>query len=150
MHTFEQQDTTQTLAEGLAEYYRDNPQLAQLRGMSSQGREFFRCHDAVHVVFGCNTSLKHEAIVKLASVFGTTAGFGALRGYGLHESVSIYRKLRVKEVAATVLSSFALIPTTLYRCLRQSRRWPWNDFAGYEDMPLGRLRAVFGIRVPRR
>ncbi|MBI5278064.1 MAG: hypothetical protein HY854_16565 [Burkholderiales bacterium] len=149
MHTFEQQDTTQTLAEGLAEYYRDNPGLARLRTMSAGGREFFRCHDAVHVVYGCGTSLEHEAIVKLASVFGTTGGLGVLKGYGLHESVEIYRKLRPAEIGATVLSSFVLVPRTVYRCLLQRSRWPWSDFAPYEHLPLNRIRSVFGIRVAR-
>jgi hypothetical protein len=139
MHAFERQNTSQTLAEGLVEYYRDNPGLAQLRNMSPEGREFFRCHDAVH-----------EAIVKLASVFGTTAGLAVLRGYSLHESFAIYRKLRVTEVAATVLSSIALVPATVYRCLRQARRWPWSDFADYEDVPLAKIRSTFGIRVPMR
>jgi hypothetical protein len=150
MHAFEQQDTSRTLAEGLAEYYGSNPGLARLRKMSPEGREFFRCHDAVHVVYGCGTSLRHEAIVKLASVFGTTAGLGVLRGYNLHESAAIYGKLRATEIAATILSSAVLVPATIYRCRRQTRRWPWNDFAGYTDIPLGKLRSSFGIRVPGR
>lgn len=36
--------------------------------------EFFRCHDAAHVVFGCGTGLDDEAVVKIWSFFGTTRG----------------------------------------------------------------------------
>jgi hypothetical protein len=31
-------------------------------------------------------------VVKIGSLFGTTAGFGALNGYRLHESLEIYKK----------------------------------------------------------
>lgn len=147
MHAYERQDTTQTLAEGVAEYYERNPTLADVRDMSPEAQEFFRCHDVAHVVFGCNTSLPHEATVKLCSVFGTTAGFAVLRGYRLHESVDIYRTLGVASIAATVLESVIIVPRTVVRCLRQRKRWPWDGFSDHRDVPLGRLRAEFGIVV---
>jgi hypothetical protein len=146
-HTFERQDTRQTLAQGIAEYYRANPNLSRVRDMSPEAQEFFRCHDTAHVVFGCSTALPHEAVVKLSSVFGTTGGFGVLRGYKLHESVAIYSKLRPTEVVATLLQAVVLVPRTIFRCMRQRKRWPWSDFATYEAVPLAELRAEFGIRV---
>ena len=148
MHRFEEQRSTLALAEGLAEYYAKNPHLPRLRSMSPEGAEFFRCHDTAHVVYGCNTSLKHEAIVKLASIFGTTAGFAVLRGYRLHESVSIYKQLKAGEALAVLLVAPVLIPRTIYRCLRQHKRWPWADFAQYQQTPLAQIRAEFGIAVP--
>jgi len=147
MHSFEGQDTTQTLAEGLDEYYRLNPQLASARAMSPEAREFLRCHDTAHVVFGCNTSLPHEAVVKLSSIFGTTGGFAVLRGYSLHESMNIYRGLAITDIVWTLLTSVIIVPRTVARCLRQHKRWPWQEFAQYRDVPLGRLRDEFGIRV---
>src|SRR5688572_2197646 len=105
MHEFERQDTAQTLAEGIEEYYRQNPQLSKVRGMSPQAQEFFRCHDAAHVVFGCGTSLPDEAVVKLSSIFGTTGGLSVLRGYRLHESSSIYRELVLTDIIRTLLQS---------------------------------------------
>ena len=61
--------------------------------MSRAAQEIFRCHDAVHVVYGCDIALGDEAIVKIASIFGTTAGLRVLKGYSLHESLQIYRQL---------------------------------------------------------
>ena len=147
MHEFERQGTTQTLAEGIAEYYRQNSQLSEVRGMTPEAREFFRCHDAAHVVFGCTTSLPHEAVVKLSSIFGTTGGFSVLKGYALHESTSIYRELALAEIVQTLLRAVVIVPRTVYRCLRQHKRWPWQEFWTYRDTPLGTLRAEFGIRV---
>ena len=147
MHAFEHQDSAQTLEEGLAEYYRANPGLAKGRALSPQAQAFFRCHDAVHVVFGCGTTLNDEAVVKIASILGTSGGWGVLRGYRLHESREIYKKLRVSEMLRSILHSVVLVPRTVIRCLRQQRCWPWEDFEAYARVPLRQIRDEFGIRV---
>jgi len=67
MHEFEAQATRMTLAEGLAEYYATNPDLKRGEALPPATRDFFRCHDAVHVVFGCGTAFADEAVVKLSS-----------------------------------------------------------------------------------
>lgn len=149
MHAFERQHSLQTLAEGLAEYHDSNPGLAKDRSPSPQAQEFFRCHDAVHVVFGCGNSLNDEAVVKIASMLGTTAGLGVLSGYTLRESLEIYRALRVGDVAISVLQSVVVVPRTIVRCLRQGRRWPWDTFDMYMQVPLHDIREEFGIRVAR-
>jgi len=149
MHAFESQNSEQTLAEGVAEYYRLNPGLAQGRGMSQAAQEFFRCHDAVHVVFGCGNSLSDEAIVKLSSIFGTTGSFSVLKGYRLHESIQIYKKLGVVEVLLAILHSAYLVPRTIVRCFRQCGRWPWSNFDKYLHVPLREIRREFAIRVAR-
>lgn len=149
MHAFEHQDSEQTLREGIAEYHEKNPQLRDARAMSSAAQEFFRCHDAAHVVFGCGNSLDDEAVVKIASLFGTTAGFGVLAGYRLHESRAIYRELSVLETARTIVRATVLVPRTIYRCARQPSRWPWADFDAQLSRPLWELRRELGIRVAR-
>jgi hypothetical protein len=147
MHAYQHQHAALTLRQGIAEYYRDSPGLKRGDDLSAEAREFFRCHDAAHVVFGCDTSLPQEAVVKLASMFGTTAGLSVLRGYRLYESRDIYRQLRVVDVLRTIALSVVIVPRTIYRCTRQHARWPWSDFAAHLDRPLSELRAKFGIRV---
>lgn len=150
MHRFEHQGSMQTLAEGIREYFAANPGLAQGRGLSPAAQEFFRCHDAAHVVFGCGNALDDEAVVKLSSIFGTTAGFGVLKGYRLHESIQIYKSLRIGEVLGSIARSVLVVPRTIYRCRQQRRRWPWSDFDAYLATPLHEIRSEFGIRVPHR
>lgn len=147
MHAFQQQDCVLTLAEGLAEYHRAQPGMEGGRACSPQAREFFRCHDAVHVVFGCGNTLDDEAVVKIASLVGTTGGLAVLRGYRLHESLAIYRRLRLGAVLRSVAHSVVLVPRTVIRCLRQPRRWPWDGFESYAHVPLVDIRREFGIRV---
>jgi hypothetical protein len=143
---YQRPDATLTLEEGLREYYASRDGLVLERGISQAAREFFRCHDAAHVVFGCTTSLVNEAIVKLWSFFGTTAGFSLLRAYRLPESQEVYEQIAWREIPATAVRSFAVTPLVLWRCHRMHRRWPWEDFGAYLSVPLSAIRDEFGIR----
>jgi len=145
---FQAADTTQTLAEGLAEYFACNPMLKRDSDLlSPEARRFFRSHDAVHVVYGCGTTMPDEAIVKLTSIFGTTGGFGVLRGYLHHETLDIYRKLPVAGTLLALLSAPYLIVRTVWRCAGQSQRWPWERFDKLMHVPLRDVRAQFRIKV---
>lgn len=147
-HQFERAGSPQTLAEGLAEYFAAHPSLKREGDLSSaEARQFFRSHDAVHVVYGCGTSMPDEAIVKLASLLGTDGGLGILRGYLHHESLDIYRKLPFASTLLALLAAPYLIARTAWRCSRQRRRWPWTGYEAFLDVPLRDIRAQFGIRV---
>ena len=138
----------QTLAVGLAEYFRANPELKRNSDLlSPEARQFFRSHDVVHVLYGCGTSMPDEAIVKLASLFGTTGGMKVLRGYTNYETLDIYRKLPIgSTILALVLAPY-LIARTLWRCARQTQRWPWINHEQFLSQPLSEVRAKFGIKV---
>ena len=145
---FQQQDSQLTLAEGLAEYFATNAPQFNGRHFTSPATEFFRCHDTAHVVFGCDISLADELVVKISSVFGTSAGLGVMRGYALPESKEIYEELTLSLIVVTGIQAIVLVPRTIWRCLRMSKRWPWDDFDNYLDMPLSQLRQELAIRVP--
>ncbi len=149
MHRFEAQATRMTLAEGLAEYHAAHPGLKRGDALSPEAQIFFHRHDAVHVVFGCSTSLPDEAVVKLASLFGTTGRFSVLRGYALYDSLDIYRSLALRDILTALWVAPILVPRTVARCLRQRKPWPWSDFAGLLDRPLEDLRREHGIEVVR-
>ncbi len=136
-----------TLAQGLAEYYAANPASKRGDKLSPRAREFFRCHDIVHVVYGCGTTMREEAVVKLASVFGTSGGLTVLRGYLLHESRDIYRKVPLGGTVTALLAGPYLVVRTIWRCVHQSRRWPWDRNEEYMDQELGTIRERFRIKV---
>lgn len=147
-HRFESPASTQTLAEGLAEYFAAHPELKRKEQLvSAEARQFVRSHDIVHVLYGCGTTMPDEAIVKLASLFGTTAGRQVLRGYTHHETLDIYRRLPVFSTVVALLIAPYLLARTIWRCSRQHRRWPWADNEQYMGRSLAELRSVFGIRV---
>lgn len=149
-HRFESPRSTQTLAEGLAEYFGANPHLKREDELvSAEARRFFHAHDVVHVLYGCDTTMPDEAIVKIASLFGTTGGLQVLRGYTHRETLDIYRRLPWAGTLAALLAAPFLIARTIWRCGRQHRRWPWTDNEQFMHVPLAELRAEFGIRVAR-
>lgn len=119
---YQQQRSSQTLQQGLDEYFAAYPGLVQARALSPAAQTFFRCHDTVHVVYGCSVSLQDEAVVKIASIFGTTEGFSALKGYALHESRDIYQQLGVAEVLRNIGPAIVSVPQTLLRCKEQAAR----------------------------
>lgn len=147
VHQFESSTSTQTLAEALAEYYARNPGLQRGESLTPEARAFFRSHDVVHVLYGCSTSMPDEAVVKLASIFGTTGGLSVLRGYMLHDSIDIYRKLPFWSTVTALLMAPCLVVRTSWRCARQRAKWPWPDHEKYMDFPLQELRAEYGIEV---
>ncbi len=147
-HQFESALSTQTLAQGLAEYFALNPSLKRQDSLlSPEARQFFRSHDTVHVLYGCGTTMPDEAVVKLSSLFGTTGGMQVLRGYMYYETLDIYAKLPLGSTLLALAIAPYLIVRTLWRCARQSQPWPWTDIEQYMDTPLVALRSRFGIRV---
>jgi len=146
-HRFESAASTQTLAEGLAEYYAANPGLKRGEALSPEARAFFHSHDVVHVVYGCNTTMPDEAVVKLASLFGTSAGFSVLRGYLLHDALDIYKRLPLGSTVAALLAAPYLIVRTIWRCWRQHAKWPWADHQRHLHTPLHELRTRYRIKV---
>jgi hypothetical protein len=139
--------TKLTLAEGLREYYANNEGLVDGRSASVVATEFFRCHDAAHVVFGCTTELRDEALVKIWSFLGTTAGFGLLRAYRLPESKEIYKQIEWSDVVSTVLQTAGAVPLVVWRCFAMHKKWPWADFDGYLDVSLVEIRREYGVRL---
>jgi len=146
MPSFQHRNARMTLAEGLAEYYSQNPFLKRGSELGDEAAAFFRCHDAVHVVYGCGTSLRDELKVKLSSILGTTGGLSVLRGYALHDSMEIYKKIPLAAILATLFAAIWIVPITVTRCLRQRKRWSWSGFDGMMKVPLHDIREDFCIR----
>ena len=147
-HLFESAQSTQTLAQGLAEYFAANPSLKRQEVLlSPEARQFFRSHDTVHVLFGCGTSMPDEAVVKLVSLFGTTGGVQVLRGYVNHETLDIYTKLPLGSTLLALVTAPYLIIRTLWRCTMQKQRWPWVENQQFLGTQLVELRSTFGITV---
>jgi hypothetical protein len=147
MLEYQSQMSRQTLREGIAEYFSGYEAYLTSRTLSVEAKEFFRCHDVVHVVFGCGLSLDHEAVVKICSLFGTTGGMSVLKGYRLPESKEIYGDIGIFDILETAAKSLFLVPKTIWRCSRMRERWSWSDFDGHLDCSLRDIREQFGIRV---
>jgi len=150
MMEYQQLDTEMTLQQGLEEYYASRDDLQHGRGMSEAATDFFRCHDTVHVVFGCDTKLPSEAGVKMWSFFGTDVGLKRLhQGYALEESKEIYTRLRFLQIVDAGLRSLVIVPLVMFYCFSMKKRWYWSNFDDYLTMPLKSIREEFGITIVR-
>ncbi len=139
--------STQTLRDGLDEYYAVNSGLLDPDGLESEVAEAFRRHDIGHVVFGCDTSLRGEALIDTWTIFGASVG---LRGY-----LQYFRYPQVNQIFAEAgylritLESLRCLPDLLRviaRSRRQRAKWPWDGYESQLDRELCEIRREFNIR----
>lgn len=143
-----EQDSEQSLREAIAEYYARNPGLLDPAGMEPEVAESFRQHDAGHVVFGCDTSLRGETLIDTWTLLGTTAGLRGYLEYFRHPQVNqIFAEAGYWRIAVESIRCLPDIVRILVRSRRLSERWPWSDYGRYLDRPLGELRRQFDIQV---
>ena len=148
MATYQNPDCPLTLAEALAEFREVHSESLYAREMSDDSTEFFRRHDIAHVVFGCDTSLLNEAMVKLWTAFGTTLGFWKHIGaYSRDEATNIAKELSPAAVVGTFFRAIALFPRVLARCRAMKKPWPWDEPDPYLNQRLVDIRREFNIRV---
>jgi len=142
------QTSSQTLREGLAEYYERNPALLDPAHMTQEAAELFQQHDAAHVVFGCDTSLRGETLIDTWTIFGSTLG---LRGYlaylRLPQVNQLFAEAGFLGIAGVLLCSLGDVLRVARRGARLRRKWPWRVYAEQLDRPLAELREHYGIRV---
>jgi ubiquinone biosynthesis protein Coq4 len=67
-----------TLREGLEELYRHNPEVASV---SKTKEKTFTDHDLTHIIFGCDTSITGEILLKPWILFGTDISMREVREY---------------------------------------------------------------------
>lgn len=106
-------------------------------------------HDAVHVIFACDTSDRGEAVAHAWMLLGTTVTHRQLREVmrtrdhrAFVRQIGHRRRLRAAVAALPAIAGAAL------RARRMRRRWSWTDYDHHLDTPLAEIRREHGIRVP--
>lgn len=154
---YQQQDSTQTLAEGLAEYYATNDnlfspeQLASDPTLGDLGR-FFAAHDACHVLFGLDTSLPDESLADTWTFFGTDADWREVLAYLRRDGQKEFFAQFMKDVGywrllAYSIGSLPRVAKAIWRSRRMTRKWPLFQWRDHLDVPLHVLREQYGIRL---
>ena len=143
-----EQNSSQTLKEGLSEYYEVNPGLLEPSELPTAVAQLFRQHDAGHVVFGCDTSLRGEALIDTWTIFGSTAGIKGYVEYFKHPQVNqIFADVGYLRIAVDSAICLPAIFRVVIAGRRLSRPWPWRDYDHYIGDTLGAIRSEFGIRI---
>ena len=140
-------DTNLTLREAIEEFNSANSKYFSSRDVSVAAQDFFRCHDIVHVLFDCNTSIVGEGKVKIWSIFGTTLGFWKhLRGYAEADAFSLFRQYSWPHVLKSLFRLIITMPQAIFRARQMTKPWPWSSYESYLDMPLASIRKEFNIK----
>ena len=141
-------DPTLTLRQGLEVFQQQNAPSFSDTAYSERGTAFLRDHDIAHVVFGCDTSLYGEGVVKLWTTFGTTLSFGqVLRGYSDAQAFTLFHGYSVRHILRHVGRLLRAAPRVIYRARQMRRPWPFSNYSAHLDTPLADLRRTFNIRV---
>ena len=147
---YRQQDSAQTLAEGLAEYYAANADRIQRPAdLPTESRALFRCHDTCHVIFGLDATLEDEALVDLRTLLSCDVG---LLRYGAYLAQDKQARMLFKEIGLrkTVWATVLGVPRicqAVIEAWRTKQRWPWVTPAAYQNRTLADLRSEYRIRV---
>lgn len=137
-----------TLQEGIDEFNKKNKKYFSDRDTSDEAKEFFRNHDIAHVVFGCDTSIYGEGVVKIWTVFGTTLGFWKhITGYQEADAFELFRMYSLKHVAKNIFRLLFTIPTIIIRAKRMNKLWNWANYESYLNMSIKDIRKEFNIEI---
>lgn len=145
-------DCTLTLREG----------ITQLREEDAKGRDVapqfaleversMTAHDAVHVIFGCDTSDRGEAVAHAWMMLGTTVKHSDLQQVmDGRDHAAIVREIGGGRRLVALLKAIPAIGVAALRARRLSKRWSWTDYDRYLDVPLTTIRAEYGVRLSKQ
>jgi hypothetical protein len=147
---YQRQDSGQTLAEGLEEYYQANiGRVTRPGDLPPKSADLFRSHDLCHVIFGLNTAPDDEAMVDTRTMLSCDVG---ARGYVAYlirdqQAKAIFKEFGYfRTVWVTVLAAPRLC-RAIVQAARVKKRWPWIPPREFLERALADLRSEFGIRV---
>jgi len=145
-------DSTQTLREGVAELRQvEGPEGDAAESFAQELRQDIDVHDAIHVLFGCPTTLAGEIIAHVWTAFGTTASIADMHRVNAHgDHRAVLASIGHWRLFRTWLASLKPIATTLRNTRRMTQRWPVERMAEFYDRRLVDIRDEFGIRLVGR
>ena len=146
--------STQTLREGLEEYYAVNPEVTQPNTMPPDFAKILLAHDVSHVILGCDTNMYDE--LKLLPLTFWTSDF-KFRDYLKHRqnpAVDVMYQDMIKQHGVLWLygSIFLVLPRLLPELVviwlktRQNREYyPFFDYQPLLERSLLDIRSCFGL-----
>ncbi|MEO9468610.1 hypothetical protein [Parasphingorhabdus sp.] len=147
----DQTDANLPLREALNQFRKHAGLDGKFAAAGLDSRTLLDQHDVIHVLFGLDTSFKQEAMTDYWTLFGTDARFVELRKYfDLPEQKELVAEFGwPKLIMSTILS----IPNAIRIAVRSrnmKRKWVWNDYQRYLDVPVSDIRREYGIDNLRR
>lgn len=147
---YRRQDSEQTLAQALDEYYAANlGVVVRPRDLPPESVGLFRNHDICHVIFGLDTTLEDEAMADSRTLMSCDVGVRRYLAYLAQDrqAKAIFKAAGYGRTAWITLLTAPRICRAAVEAWRMKRRWPWTPPHSFQGRPLADLRREFGIRV---
>jgi hypothetical protein len=149
-HRYQMQDSPQTLAEGLAEYYAVNAgRVTRPEALDADSVALFRSHDICHVIFGLDTTLADETLTDARTLLSCDVGARRYARYLRTDpsAKALFKELGVARALWSVAAAAPRIGRAMIEAWRTPRQWPWDPPADFQERRLGDLRRAFRITV---
>jgi len=149
---YQRAETTLTLREGLAEYYRVNPGLCNPAHIDDETvASYFRSHDCTHVIFGTHTGPLDEGLNDMLTMFGVDIRLlDYVKGFFSSDvAKSITKTYLNRSIFRLLWRTLKLMPRTRRMARAMTRKWPWTPPPELLDRPLREIRREYGIEVFR-
>ena len=147
---YQAQDSQQTLAEGLAEYYAVNGErVAVPASLPTESRALFRSHDICHVIFGLDTTLDDEGMADIRTLLSCDVGWRRYARYMTSDpqAKAIFKQLGYVRAIWATLIVVPRMARAVGEAWRTKQRWPWEPPPDHFDRSLADLRRAYGIRL---
>ena len=135
MYNFQQQNSEQTLQEGLEEFYSINTQFRDLAEKNNPNANIFKEHDYTHVLFGLGTSIEEESLLDTYVIWGMK--------FNWRKIINFYKDPEYKEVIGDIVKKhggywgifkiyMSLLPIkfrVFLRCMKMKKKWNYHDIS---------------------
>ena len=147
---YRRQNSPQTLAEGLEEYYAANAgRVTPPSRLPAATVALAVSHDICHVIFGLDTTAPDEAIVNVRTLLACDVGLADYSRSVIEDPIAL--PLFTGFGIVRFLWAMAATPARIYLAAadarRMSARWPWVPPKAVHLRRLAELRQAFGIHV---
>ena len=149
-HTYQEQNSRQTLIEGLEEYYRANEGIVvRPATLPPQSMALFRSHDMCHVIFGLGTTIADETMADTRTLLSCDVGW---KRYGVYlrtdaQAKALFKELGMRRAVLATVRSLPRIVRALGEARRMKKKWPWEPPPSHLTRTLDDLRPEYGIRI---
>ncbi len=146
-YKYQQQDSAQTLQQGLDEYYASIPGLIIPEDTKDEETaKMLTLHDVTHVIFGCSTAIEDEFLCDTWTLFGSTVSFSKYLEYMKYpETQQIFKEVGYLKVIWIGIKTLPEILKVIWHTRKMQKKWWWEDYKQYLDRPLKDIRNEFNI-----
>ncbi|MGB3294601.1 MAG: hypothetical protein WBB01_16585 [Phormidesmis sp.] len=139
-------DSSMTLNEAIGQLRLsegDNDATERMSGTTSKA---FEQHDAVHVVFGCGTSIQDEIAVHVWMLFATTANMSEMhRAVASQEHRNVLNGIGHLKLASVWIGSLPRVLSIIFKSLRMKKRLAVKDLSKLKEQSILEIRQEYGI-----